>query len=86
MKIPSNATLKRRVKEYRCPFCGSRQRSIIDSYVEYPERCTEIRCGKCNKILSWTDNSPWFDFIEDISHIKGLNWRKLRKLYRFFIP
>lgn len=86
MKIPSNTTLKRRIKEYRCPFCGCRKREMIDHHAEYPERWVEERCSWCNKLLAYTDNSPWFDIIEDINHIKGFNWKKLRELYRLFIP
>lgn len=86
MKRPSNTTVRRRIKEQRCPFCGCGRRWYQNLLCEYPERAIYERCDKCNKVLVYTDNSPWYSLFEELEKVKTISIEKVRKIYQYFVP
>lgn len=86
MKRPSNTTVKRRIMEQRCPFCGCGRRRFQDFHCEYPERAIYERCDNCGKLLIYTDNSPWYSLFEELGKVKAISIEKVRKIYKHFVP
>lgn len=86
MKRPSNATVKRRIMERRCPFCGCRTTWSQNFLCEYPERAIYERCDYCNKVLVYTDNSPWYSLFEELKKVKAISIEKVMKIYKYFVP
>lgn len=82
MRKPSNTTLKRRIKEHRCPFCGSGRQYTRVYPCEYPERAIYTYCENCDRLLEYTDNSPWYSIWEELEKIKSLTLEKAKKVYR----
>ncbi len=78
---PSITTTKRRIKEWRCPFCGSYRLAYSGERAEYPEAWNWTNCGKCGKRMSYQDNCPTIYLHDELIERKARTIKDVKRIY-----
>lgn len=81
---PSNMTVKRRIKQRRCPFCGCASTELSGNHVEYPEVYMWTSCTHCGKRTGMADNSPWVDLWDVLKEEKAKSIKDVRRIYKSY--
>ncbi len=79
---PSKSTIKRRIKEHRCPFCGCCSTEYINHHAEYPEIFADMRCSRCGKVMERADNSPWFSLFDELREQRAKSMEDVKRVYK----
>lgn len=80
---PSNATIRRRIREHRCPFCGCSHTIYSGEWAEYPEAWNWTSCEKCGRRMSYQDNCPTIYLHDELIRLKAKTIKDVKRIYKF---